>query len=71
LVITEAGVDNYNPISRGQLFNSDHIDADIKPIPTPTTTASHSTIIINWQQFHQFLLQGTTAKTAKDRMTYA
>jgi hypothetical protein len=35
------------------------------PIPSPSPS------IINWQQFHTFLLQRMTQQTAKDRLRYA
>jgi hypothetical protein len=35
------------------------------------SSPSHYHLIINWQQFHQFLLQRMTPKTAEDRIRYA
>ncbi|HJU34756.1 MAG TPA: hypothetical protein VJ695_06520 [Nitrososphaera sp.] len=49
------------PLQGGHRLNS---ESEEWSITTPT-------IIIDWQQFHQFLLQRMTAKTAEDRIQYA
>ena len=76
------GVEPTTPaMSRKHLLLLDDVDARIRAgnlgvgqefeSPSSAHSLSPSNILIDWQQFHQFLLQRMTAKTAEDRIRYA
>lgn len=44
------------------------VDREFKSCPPPYLVVNHQ---IDWQQFHNFLMQRMTAKTAEDRIQYA
>jgi hypothetical protein len=44
------------------------VDREFKSCPPPSCSIYQT---IDWQQFHNFLLQRVTAKTAEDRIQYA